>query len=194
MKLTTILKTSTLALITTLALSSCGDDKKTTDTTTSSETTTDEKDEAQTISLDAFIMKDAPADTLDISAMRKTASPGDPVSFDGKIIGGKKVFVRNFAVMTVGDPKKLTSCDLKGGDCENCGTPWDVCCDDPDEIKANIVTVQIADDNGKPVKTGLKGFNGLKELSEVVISGTVAKGSNKDNMIINATGIYVKTP
>ena len=63
---------------------------------------------------------------------------------------------------------------------------------DGDVIKASIVTVQAVDEAGKPLKAGFRGLGGMKELSSLVITGEVAKGSTESNMLVNATGIFVK--
>ena len=112
------------------------------------------------------------------------------MTFTGHVIGSDPVFMDGRAVMIMGDPKKLTSCNLRPGD--ECETPWDVCCDDHDVITASILTVQVVDDAGKPLKTGLKGLGGMKELSALTIIGKVADKSNESNMLINATGIFVQ--
>ncbi|MGB0775489.1 MAG: hypothetical protein ACPG32_14815 [Akkermansiaceae bacterium] len=176
MKLTTLLLTA----ISAVAFTSCGE-KKT--TTTDSPATNDG-------TLSSVVLKAAPADAKPIFEIRKSAKVGDEVVISGKVIGSKDPFVEGRAIMTIGDPNKITSCDMSGDD--HCPTPWDVCCDDPDVIKASILTVQVVDKDGKLLKEGLKGLGGLKELSHLVIKGTVAEGSNTNNMLINATGIFVK--
>ena len=105
-------------------------------------------------------------------------------------MGSKSPFVAGRAMVILGDPDKLTSCDIKHGD--RCLTPWDVCCDDHDDIKNFTATIQIVAQDGKLVKAGLKGLKGIQELSQLIITGTVADGSNADNLLINATGIYVQ--
>ena len=140
--------------------------------------------------LEELLLTSAPEKAIDIADLRKSALAGDTVTFTGNIIGSDPVFMDGRAIMIMGDPKKITSCNLIPGD--ECKTPWDVCCDDPDVIKASIVTVQVVDDAGKPLKTGLKGLGGMKELSALTVTGEVAEGSNKDNMLVNATGIFVQ--
>lgn len=127
---------------------------------------------------------------MQINELRSSAKVGDSVAFAGKLVGGDPVLIDSRAIMTLGDPAKLISCDLREDD--HCVTPWDVCCDDPDEIKQNIVTVQAVDADGRPLKEGFRGLGGIKELSEVTVLGTVAEGSNDENMIVNLSGVYVK--
>ena len=104
-------------------------------------------------------------------------------------MGNDNPIIQSRALLTLGDPTRIDSCDLKPGD--ECPTPWDVCCADPDVVRASIATIQVLDEHGKPVKAGLRGVGGLQELSNLIVVGEVAQGSNADNFLVNATGIHV---
>lgn len=171
---------SILALGSILTLASCSDEKDTSNPSKSAEST----------NLSALIITEEPTNAIDIADLRKSAKSGDQVTFSGDILGSEKVFIENRAVMILGDPKKLTACNLNPDD--ECETPWDVCCDDKEIKKASIVTVQAVDKDGKPLKEGFKGLSGMKELSSLVVTGTVADGSTDANMLVNAIGIFVK--
>lgn len=173
---------TTLGIVASIGFTSCSDKND--------ETSSDPTNKSESIDLTKFILKEEPADAVDIFDLRTTATSGNSVTFKGKIIGAEKVFIDDLAVMIMGDPKKLTSCDLRDGD--GCQQPWDVCCDLPKDRKASILTVQILDSSGKPLKKGLKGLAGIKELNHLTITGVVDKSSTKDNMLINATGIFVQ--
>lgn len=151
---------------------------------------TAEQTKQATAALSKYLLDKAPADAIEIAKLRKTAKVGDEVSFNGKAIGSFRIFPKNRSAMLLGDPNVLTSCDLIPGDM--CIRPWDVCCDDRDDINNSILTIQFLGDDGELIKTSPKGLGGLTELSEVTVTGTVAEGSNEKNMIINATGIFVK--
>ncbi len=181
MKLKNILITS-LGIVASMALISCSDKKD--------QASSDPAKNSEDIDLTKFILKEEPADAVDIFDLRTTATAGNSVTFKGKVIGANQVFIDGLAVMIMGDPKKLTSCDLRPGD--DCKRPWDVCCDLPKDKKSSILTVQIVDSSGRPVKKGLKGLAGIKELNHLTITGIVDKSSTKDNMLINATGIFVQ--
>ena len=144
---------------------------------------------ATTTGLSSLLVTEAPADALSIAKLRTTATVGDEVVFSGKIIGSSTVFIEGRAIMVMGDPEKITSCDLRPED--SCTTPWDVCCDDFEVIKSSIVTVQVVDADGKPLKQGFRNVGGIKELTSLVVSGKVAEGSNESNMLINATSLFV---
>jgi len=137
--------------------------------------------------LAAVLLEAAPQEPLEIAEIRKSAKPGETVTFSGLVMGKEVVFMDSRAVLTLGDPGKMTPC----GPEEGCETPWDVCCDDPEVVNAAIITVQVVDENGKVLKKGLKGVGGMTELSSLTVTGEVAEGSNADNMVVNATGIFV---
>jgi hypothetical protein len=168
------------ALVLALGLASCSDKPEEAQAPITGETTS---------GLASLLVTEAPADALSIAKLRTTAKVGDEVVFSGKIIGNDTVLIDGRAIMVMGDPKKITSCDLMHGD--NCKTPWDVCCDEPDDVKNSIVTVQVVDADGKPLKQGFRDVDGIKELSSLVVSGRVAEGSNEANMLINATSFFL---
>ena len=166
-----------LPLLAALSLSSCQDE-----TTAPAETLASP--------VESLFVSTAPAEAISIAKLRSDAKPGDTVTFTGKVLGAHEVFMDGRAVMIMGDPEMLTSCDLKPDD--ECETPWDVCCDDAETITNNIVTVQVLGEDGAPLKTGLKGQNGLAELSVLTVTGTVADSSNADNMIVNAQSLSLQ--
>ncbi|HMO51000.1 MAG TPA: hypothetical protein PKE26_08040 [Kiritimatiellia bacterium] len=125
---------------------------------------------------------------LPIPELRTHVSPGDTVILEAKVMGTITPFVDNRALFVVGDEGTLTSCDLRGDD-DHCKTPWDNCCDDPRDLRAGTATIQIVDAEGQVLKHGIRGVNGLKELSRVRVEGVVAPQSTGTALIINATGI-----
>ena len=119
----------------------------------------------------------------------RKSKPGDKVTVQGKVMGSLKPFVEGRASFIIGDPAKLTSCDLKEED--PCKDPWDVCCEDSKDIASATLSIQLVDEKGMILKSGLKGVNGLKELSNVVVEGTVNEASTEQSMVINAETISV---
>lgn len=172
----------TLSLCSSLLLAACGEKK--------SDRADASKTNGGTSAIEAVIVTKKPDDAKTITEIRKSVKAGQEVTLSGKVMGRMSPFVDGRALVLLGDPAVLTSCDLRPDD--GCESPWDVCCDDPEAIKASVATIQIVDDSGKPVKAGIKGVAGIKELSELVVTGTVAEGSNADNLLVNATAIYVK--
>ena len=159
---------------------------------TTNEVTLDTKPaaEGKTSALAAIVGKDvATTDAIAIPVLKPVAEIGASITIEGKIMGSDQPFVEGRAVMLVGDEATIESCDVLPDD--PCKTPWDVCCVDPKTVLAGTATVQVVDDAGKPLAEGLKGVGGLTELSKVRVTGTVAPGSNKDVLVVNASAIQV---
>ena len=143
-----------------------------------------------TIPSSAFVTE-KPKDAKPIAEVRKSAKKGDTVVIEAKIGGRAEPFVKNRAVFMVAD-RKLKSCDEIPGD--NCPKPWDYCCEPPESKKVNMMTVQFADKDGKPLKVGAEGVNGLEPLALVVFEGTVAELDDKGNFVVSVTKIFVEKP
>lgn len=167
-----------LTALAALSLAACSDKKETTDTPPPS-------GGADIASVIVTAPPEAPAS---IQSVRQSAKAGETLTVTGQIMGDKTVLVDNRAIMKIGDPAAISACEPD----EGCATPWDACCSDPDVIKGATLTVQVVDKDGKILKSGFRGVSGIKELSEVIVTGVVAEGSNKDNLMLNATAIYVK--
>ncbi len=128
-----------------------------------------------------------------ISAIRTSAKPGDEISLSGLVMGRERVFVDGRASFILGDPTKLTPCSEMGED-DHCSTPWDACCDSKEDLRNGIASIQIIGEDGRVLNGSIKGTQGLKELSTVSVSGTVAEQSTPDSLIVNATKIHVSEP
>lgn len=131
----------------------------------------------------------AAVDEMSISKLKPDAKAGDEIVLEGKVMGAMEPFVENRAIVIVGDEATLTSCDLKAKD--HCTTPWDVCCDSPEAVLAGTATIQIVDGEGQVLKAGLKGVNGVKELSRLRVKGTVVHDAADAALLINAEAIEV---
>lgn len=128
-----------------------------------------------------------PANTKTVEQMKSSAKAGDKVVIRGRIGGSKAPFVEGRAVFTLMGAD-LNACSNKPGD--ECTTPWDYCCDTAADIAKHSATVQVVDASGAPFKAGIKGRNGLKELSEVVVVGKVIQLDDKAT-IIAADGMFI---
>lgn len=100
-------------------------------------------------------------------AVRADAAVDSEVVVTGRV----RDFVDGFAVIKLIDPK-LKSCRERSGD--NCPTPWDYCCDTPEDRRDNTITVEVHDE-GRPLRSSLKGVNGLDYLDMLVVKGKVAR-------------------
>lgn len=125
-----------------------------------------------------------------ITEARTQFKPGDEVTLTGLVMGVPNPFVEGRAVFVLGDEATITPCDAMGDD-DHCQIPWDACCDPKEVRSAGTAAIQVLDESGKPARVGLKGVNGLAELSRVTVSGTVAPNSSADAFIVNATAIHI---
>lgn len=140
------------------------------------------------VSLDSYFAAEAPVSPQQIHVVRASAKPGDQVTVSGIVMGREKPFVDGRAAFVLGDPSKMTPCNKMPDD--HCKTPWDACCDTPEAKREGSATIQLVD-NGRVIKQELKGVHGLKELSNVTLTGTVDKASTAEALIINATKLHV---
>lgn len=136
-----------------------------------------------------LFVREALPDAIGVVAARKDVEPGKEIVLTGFIGGRGEPFVDGRAIFTLADAKALTRCDAKPGD--GCKTPWDVCCDDPDKIKASIASIQVVDGEGQVLKGSLEGVGGIAAGSTVSVKGKVAPGSTTDALIVNAEQIHV---
>ena len=149
----------------------------------SPETTVSAPSPALTAVIDAAPAGEAKA----IHVIRATAKPGDTVTIRGRVMGNASPFVDGRAAFILGDPEVLTACSDNPGDA--CETPWDNCCDSPEDKKRGTATVQIVDADGRVLKEGIEGVGGIGKLAKLTVSGTVAEGSTSDLLVINANAI-----
>lgn len=137
-----------------------------------------------------FLLSSAPESAPDVVDAKTGLKKGDRIVLKGRIGGSKSPFVKERAVFSlIGRGPK--ACNEIPGD--NCPIPWDYCCAPRNEITAHSVTVQVVDAKGMPLRTDIKGRWEIKELSELIVVGTVAEVRG-DAMVVNATGVHVTAP
>ncbi len=136
-----------------------------------------------------FFIEKRPDNARDVSDVRKAGilKVGDEVVLRGRVGGSKEPFVSGRAVFTLMG-HGLKACNENPDD--NCAKPWDYCCETKADILANSVTVQVVEANGQILRTGMKGRNGIRELSEMVVVGKVVVAGDK-TLLINGTAIAV---
>lgn len=178
-------KTQTLAglapiiLCLSLALSACA--PKEADSSAEADTSSTE--------FELPLLDQRPEGAMTVQAARETAEPGEDILVYGQIGGATEPFYESFAGFVLTDTAVMFCDEMENED--HCPTPWDACCEDPDKLKASRASVQFVDSSGAPYATGLEGQSGLVGLKEVVVAATVAERSTEDNLVLNATGIYV---
>lgn len=124
-----------------------------------------------------------------LADVRASAKVGDRVIFRGVVGGREEPFVKERAIVLVADPR-LKACNARGDD--HCRTPWDFCCEDPDELRMKTATIQVVDASGRPLRVGLGGAPGLSPLAQVVVEGTVAERDDAGTFVVNATRITIR--
>lgn len=176
-----------LALAATCLLASC--EKKETATSNTTLTTEPASAEAPSSELQAVLDAVPTGEVQEIHVIRSKVKPGDLITVSGKIMGSAKPFVDHRAAFTIADPAIITACnEIPGDDCE---TPWDACCDTKEQKLIGLASVQILGSDGRVLKQGLEGIGGLKNLSNITVTGNVAEGSTADSLLINAIAIRV---
>jgi hypothetical protein len=172
------MKSTCLALATAAFLASCGKEEASVTAPTV---------QAPSAALAAVLAAAPTGEPKSIHLIRATAKPGDEITIRGKIMGNVKPFVEGRAAFILGDPEVLTPCNQNPDD--GCKTPWDACCDSPEDKKRGIATIQIVGPDGRVLKEPVEGVGGLENLATVTVSGKVAGGSSADVLIVDAHAI-----
>lgn len=138
-----------------------------------------------------LLLDEMPANPTPITRLKQIAKEGDEVVMRVIVGGRKKPFVENQAVMTVIDASLNNQCKL---DSHGCKTPWDYCCESPEQLKANLATVQIVGDEGWPLAVNLTRALKIEPMALLVVRGKVAPRPNPSVLIVNASGLFVAHP
>lgn len=139
----------------------------------------------------AAVLAAAPSgDPQPIHIARESAKPGDAITVSGRVMGSVSPFVEGRAAFILGDPEVITACSDMPDD--HCETPWDTCCDTVEDRKRATATIQVVGEDGRVLKEGIEGVDGIAKLATLTVSGTVAEGSTTDVLVINATAIDTK--
>lgn len=134
-----------------------------------------------------LMISEKPENVQNVIDAKQSAKQGDTVAIRGRVGGSARPFVDGRAVFTIVGSGPHACSDHDG---DHCKTPWDYCCTPRDELREHSATIQIVDESGALIRTGIKGRRGIKELSDVTVVGTVVS-TDGGALIIRATGIYV---
>lgn len=96
----------------------------------------------------------------------KDAAPKDEVVVVGRIDN----IVKGYATFNIVD-EVLDYCNSGNDPMENCATPWDYCCTNPDIKADGTMTVEVRGEDGKVVKSTLP----FRLLDLVVVKGKLVK-------------------
>src|SRR5438552_3740594 len=134
-----------------------------------------------------YLLASEPTGAKGVKEMKQHAKDGDEVVVVGRIGGSLKPFTGR-AAFTIVDVS-FTPCSEREGD--NCPTPWDYCCDPPDELAKGTVLIKLVDSAGKTLPEDAKELLSVKELQTVVIKGHTRKGEDNSVSVV-ASGIFIK--
>ena len=136
---------------------------------------------------DFFADKEPPG-AKSVEEAKKSAKVGETMTIRGRVGGSKEPFVEGRAIFTIMGPGiKPCGADSPMPECK---TPWDYCCELPEDIAAHSAVIQVVDAGGSPLRLSLRGQHKVMELSELVVVGRV-KQIEKNLLVINATKIFV---
>lgn len=141
---------------------------------------------------ETVIAETPPEGPVSVVEARAQAQPGESITLRGKVGGKINPISDAVAILVLADEKAITSCDDMPGDA--CETPWDYCCEDSSKIAASTATIQVRNADGRVLRSSLRDVAGLKELSRLVIAGTVDESSTAEALIVNADKIHVEQP
>jgi len=134
-----------------------------------------------------YLIASEPAGAKNVTDVKKSAKDGDEVVVVGRIGGSEKPFTGR-AAFTIVDLKFKPCNEIEG---DNCPTPWDYCCDPPDELAKGTVLVKLVNSAGKTLPDDAKSLFDIKELTTVVVKGQMRRDESKSISVV-AAAIYVK--
>src|SRR5262249_26287965 len=133
-----------------------------------------------------YLLAAEPGDAVGVREARQKTKDGDDVVIVGRIGGRKDPWGSGQASFSIIDTSFVPCSEKEGDDCD---TPWDYCCDDPNELHAAMANVKVVDAGGGVVQTPARELLGVKELQTVVVRGKV-KRDDKGNLTVLAAGLY----
>ncbi|MGQ0615307.1 MAG: hypothetical protein ACT4PV_16370 [Planctomycetaceae bacterium] len=131
--------------------------------------------------LSRFWMANDPAGALSVPEA-KAAAPKEKAVVVGRI----SAFVKGHAAFKIVDVS-LPYCGGAPGKMDECPTPWDYCCETPDELKAKTLFVEARDAQGQVIATS--SIEGLRLLDLVALEGQLSKDEH-GNVKLVTTGWY----
>ncbi len=138
---------------------------------------------------EGLVVEASPGDATPVQTLKDTAKVGDDVVVRGRIGGAVDPFADGFAVFSIVDHTEPMSCGP-----DHCKTPWDYCCTPGDQLTRAMASVQIVDDDGRPLEGNVVGVQGLEPNRMVTVKGTVAEVVQGRSLVVNADAIHVAPP
>lgn len=136
---------------------------------------------------EGLFLASAPEGAKPITALKQSAKQGDEVVVRVVVGGRVEPLVEGRASAAIIDAGVANQCL---GEDDHCKTPWDYCCTLPEDVTANLATLQVINQDGKVLASGLG--PDIKPLATLVVRGVVGPRPDSQVLTINATGIYVE--
>lgn len=111
----------------------------------------------------------------------KSNGPSKDIVVEGRIFD----ITKGFALMRMMD-LSLDYCGELNKE-SKCPTPWDFCCDNPDDVKASSVLVKAVDPSGETIEAD--SLANLRLLDKIKVKGELIKDEH-GNLVLIATGWY----
>ena len=177
-------------LLTGCLLTACNDKNTPSENGTRGNTSGSESSQSgnatQSQSQPTWMASEAPADAMDIFAVKQSAQEGDLVVIRGILGGRKEPISKDNAMFVLIDSSVDNPCTI--GD-DHCPTPWDYCCTPKEAITEGMATVLLVDENGAPLALNLE-QHGLRPLDRITVTGTVGPRPAPQVLTIQATSLY----
>jgi len=149
--------------------------------------------DAATTEADAAVLPEglflsaAPRGVESIATLKQTAEEGDEVVTRAVVGGRIEPIVDGRASATIVDAGLENTCLVEE---DHCPTPWDYCCQPPQNVTGHLATLQVVDANGRVLAADLS--QRIEPLSTLVVRGVVGPRPDPQVLTINANGIYVE--
>lgn len=137
---------------------------------------------------EGLFLASAPEGAKPITELKQSAREGDEVVVRVVVGGATDPIVDGRASAMIIDAGLSNRCTSEDDHCE---TPWDYCCATQEEKTANLATLQVLNEAGKPLASSLSPKVG--PLATLVVKGVVGPRPSDQALTINADGIYVET-
>lgn len=135
-----------------------------------------------------YLLTEEPPGAKEVLDLKQGAKDGEDVVVIGRVGGRVEPFVKGRASFTIVD-SSLKSCADKEGD--NCPTPWDFCCEHPQDLARATMLVKFVDESGKTLEQDAREILHIEPLQTVVVRGR-AKRDADGNLTVLASGLHVR--
>ncbi|MBL9140561.1 MAG: hypothetical protein JNK53_01730 [Phycisphaerae bacterium] len=139
---------------------------------------------------DGMVVKASNTSAVATGECKASAKKGDRVTVVGRIGGSRVPFVASQAMFTLVDAKIPSCADM--GEPDHCATPWDYCCEPRENLKKNMISIEIPGADGKLLPFSVRGAEGLEPLVTVAVTGVVTERNDQGLFVVRAEKIEIQ--